>query len=72
MNQNYIHGKIKSRQSGECCYHAVQNVLCSCLVSKNVQIKIFKTITVPVVLCGCKTWSLAVREEQGAKENIWT
>jgi hypothetical protein len=32
-------------------------------VSKNVKVRIFKTIILPVVLYGCETWSLTVREE---------
>jgi hypothetical protein len=36
----------------------------SCLVSNNVKIKVYKTITLPVVLHGCETWSLTLREEQ--------
>jgi hypothetical protein len=34
-----------------------------CLLSKNVKIRICKTIILPVVLYGCKTWSLTLREE---------
>jgi hypothetical protein len=33
------------------------------LLSKNVQIKIYRTIMLPVVLYGCETWSLTLREE---------
>jgi hypothetical protein len=33
------------------------------LLSRNVKIKIYKTIIVPVVLYGCETWSLTLREE---------
>ena len=32
-------------------------------LSKNLKIKIYKTITLPVVLYGCEAWSLALREE---------
>jgi hypothetical protein len=32
-------------------------------LSKNVSIRIYKTIILPVVLYGCDTWSLALREE---------
>jgi hypothetical protein len=32
-------------------------------LSKNVKIRIYKTIILPVVLCGCETWSLTLREE---------
>jgi len=34
------------------------------LLSKNVKIKIYKTIIFPVVLHGCETWSLTWREER--------
>jgi hypothetical protein len=32
-------------------------------MSRNVKIKIYKTIILPVVLYGCETWSLTLREE---------
>jgi len=41
----------------------VQNLLSSRLLSKNIKIKIYRTITLPVVLYGCETWSLTLREE---------
>jgi len=34
------------------------------LLSKNVKIKIYRTIILPVVLYGCETWSLTLREER--------
>jgi hypothetical protein len=37
--------------------------LSSHLLSRNVKVKIYKTIILPVVLYGCETWSLTVREE---------
>jgi hypothetical protein len=38
---------------------------------KKLKIKIYKTVILPVVLCGCQTWSLTVREEHrlGSFEN---
>jgi hypothetical protein len=33
------------------------------LLSKNLKIRIYKTIILPVVLNGCETWSLTLREE---------
>jgi len=42
----------------------VQDLLYSRLLSKNLKIKIYKTIILPVVLCGCETWSLTLREER--------
>jgi hypothetical protein len=35
----------------------------SSLLSKNVKIKIYITIILPVVLYGCESWSLTLREE---------
>jgi hypothetical protein len=49
--------------SGNACYHSVQNPLSSRLLSKSVKIRIYKTIILPVVLYGCETWSLTLREE---------
>ena len=34
------------------------------IVFSNLKIKIFKTITIPIVLYGCETWSLTLREER--------
>jgi len=61
--QNSIQEKIKCRlKSGNACYHSVQNLLSSILVSKNLKIKIYRTIIFPV-LYGCETWSLTLRVE---------
>ena len=63
-NQNSIQEKIKSRlKLGNACYHSAQNLLSSSLLSKNLKIKIYRTIMLPVVLYGCETWSLTLREE---------
>ncbi len=63
-DQNYIQEEIKRRlKSSNACYHSVQNLLSSSLVPKNLKIKIYRTIILPVVLCGCETWSLTLREE---------
>jgi len=42
-------------------YHSVQNF---CLLSKNTNINIYITLILPVVLYGCETWSLTLREER--------
>jgi len=64
-NQNSIAKEIKSRlRSGNACYHSVQYLLSSRLLSKNLKIKIYRTIILPVVLYGCETWSLTLREER--------
>jgi len=44
--------------------HSVQNLLSSRLLSKNLKIKIYRTIILPVVLYVCETWSLTLREER--------
>jgi hypothetical protein len=63
-DQNCIHEEIKSRlNSGNACYHSVQSLLSSRLLSRNVKVKYAKTIILPVVLYGCETWSLTLREE---------
>jgi len=55
-NQNSLQEEIKSRlKSGNACYHLVQNLLSSSLLSKNLKIKLFRTIILPVVLYGCET-----------------
>jgi hypothetical protein len=41
--------------------------LSSRLLSRNIKIGIYKTIILPVVLYGCKTWSLILREERRLK-----
>ena len=40
----------------------MQNLLSSSLLSKKLKIKIYRTIILPVVLYGCETWSLTLRE----------
>jgi hypothetical protein len=63
-NQNLMQEEIKRRlNSGNACYHSVQSLLSSRLLSKNLKIRIYKTIILPVVLYGCETWSLTLREE---------
>jgi hypothetical protein len=63
-DQNCIHEEIKSiLNSGNACYHSVQSLLSSRLLSRNAKVKIYKTIILPVVLYGCKTWFLTLREE---------
>jgi hypothetical protein len=60
-NQDFVHEGIKSRlDMGNLCYHLFGNDLSSSLTKKN---KIFGTEILPVVLYGCETWSLTLREE---------
>jgi len=64
-NQNSIAVEIKSRlRSGNACCHSVQNLLSSRLLSKNLKIKIYRIIILPVVLYGCESWSLTLREKR--------
>jgi sorting nexin-29 len=66
--QNDIHDEIKSTlNSGSACYHSVQNLLPSHLISKNLKFRISKTVILPVVLYGCESWSLTLREEHRLK-----
>ena len=63
INQNSVPEEIKScLNSGNACYHSMQNLLSSSLLSKNLKTKIYRTIILPVVLYGCETWSLTLRE----------
>ena len=64
-HQNSILEEIKSRlRLGNACYHSVQNLLSSRLLPKSLNIKIYRTIILPVVFYGCETWSLTLREEK--------
>ena len=64
-NQSYIQEEIKTRLKSEnACYHSVQTVLSSSLLSKNTKIQIYSSIISPVCLYGCETWSLTLREER--------
>ena len=51
------------RSEGACC-HTVQNLLSSSLIFKNIEIKIHRTVILPVVVYGCETWSLRLKEER--------
>jgi hypothetical protein len=63
-NQNLIENEIKRRLNyGNACYHSVQNLLSSRLLYENLKIRIYKSIILPVVLYGCETWYLTLREE---------
>ena len=57
-------GLSSLRAAAIACYHSVQNLLSFRLLSKNLKIKIYRTIILPVVLYGCETWSLTLREKR--------
>jgi hypothetical protein len=62
-SQKLIQEEIKSRlNSANACYHLVQNLLSSRLLSRNIKIRICRTINLPVVLYGCENCSLTLRE----------
>jgi hypothetical protein len=64
MNQISIQEEIKSRmKSGNVCYFSVQKLLSSCSLTKNIKIKIYKTIIFLLVLYVCENWSLTLKEE---------
>ena len=57
-NQNSIQEEIKSRfKLRNVCYYSVQNLLSSSLLPKNLKIKIYRAIILPVVVYGCEIWS---------------
>jgi len=63
-NKNSILEEIKSKlNSGNHYYYSVQNLLSSSLLSKNLKIKIYRIIILPVILYRCETWLLTFREE---------
>jgi hypothetical protein len=54
--QNCIYEEIKSRlNSGNACYRSVQSLLSSRLLCRNVKVKTYETVILPVVLYGCET-----------------
>ena len=60
----FYSGRIKIRmKSGNACYHLVQNLLSSSFLPKNMKIKIYRIIILPVVY-GCQIWSVTLREER--------
>jgi hypothetical protein len=64
INQNLIQEEIKRRlSSGNACYHSVYSLMSSSLLPKNLKMRIYKNIIWPVVLYGCETLSLTLREE---------
>jgi hypothetical protein len=59
-----MHEEIKNRlNSGNACCRSVHSLLSCRLLSRDVKVKIYKTIILPVVLYWCETWSVTLREE---------
>ncbi|KAJ4439081.1 hypothetical protein ANN_15038 [Periplaneta americana] len=63
-NINDTREEIKRRiNMGNACYYSVEKLLSSSQLSKNLKVRIYKTVILPVVLYGCETWTLTLREE---------
>jgi len=63
-DQNFIQEEIKSKLKMEnASYHLVQNLLSCSLLFEKIYIKIYRTVILIVVLYGCETWLLTLREE---------
>jgi hypothetical protein len=72
VNKNSIHEEIKSRlKLGNAGYDSLQNLLFFCLLSKNIRIKIYRTIIFPVVLYGCETWLLIFGPKRNKVTGEW-
>ncbi|KAJ4432001.1 hypothetical protein ANN_20615 [Periplaneta americana] len=62
-NINDTREEIKRRiNMGSACYYSVEKLLSSSLLSKNLKVRIYKTVILPVLLYGCETWTLTLRE----------
>jgi hypothetical protein len=60
-NRTCIYEEIKIRlNSGNAGSHSVQSYLSSCLLSRNMKIKLYKPIILPLVLYACETSSLTL------------
>jgi hypothetical protein len=63
-----IQEEIKRRlNSGNACYHSVQKLISSRLLSENLNIRVYNTIILHVVLYVCETLSLTLREEHSLR-----
>ena len=63
-NTNDIHVEIKRKKNvGNTCKYSLEKILSSRLLSKKLKVNTYETIILPVVLYGCETWSLTLREE---------
>ena len=63
-NTNNIREEIKCRINiGNACYYSFEKMLSFHLLSKKLKVNTYKTIILPVVLYGCETWSLTLRDK---------
>ena len=68
-NTNDIHEKIKRRiNMGNASYYLLEKILLSRMHSEKFKVNTHKTVILPVVLYGCGTWSLNLREEYKLRE----
>jgi hypothetical protein len=61
---NYIQEETKSRMTTGNVDHSEENILSSGLLSKNMKIKTYKIIILRVLLYGCETWSLKLKDKR--------
>ena len=63
INTNDIREEIKRRiNMGNECYYSLEKILSFHLLSKKLKVNTYKTIILPVLLYGCETLSLTLRE----------
>jgi Mg2+ and Co2+ transporter CorA len=63
VNQSYIYEEAESRlNSRNACYIQFQ-ILVFCPLSKNIKIKMYTFVTLPVTFIVFETWTLILREE---------
>jgi hypothetical protein len=64
ISQYFIYKDIKSKLNSENAdYYSVQSLLSYRLIYKNKKIKKYKSTILSVILCGCETWSVTLREK---------
>ena len=69
-NQNSIYKEIKSRlTSGYNCHHLMWNLFSSSLLSKNIKMKIYRTVILPLFCMGVKLGHLHYRRNAGCERS---
>jgi hypothetical protein len=68
--KNEIGEEMKMRiAAGNLCYYGLQHLFRSRTASRIVKIKIYKTISKPIVMFGCEAWSMT--EQDKTRLNMW-
>jgi hypothetical protein len=63
-DQNLIQEEVERRLNlSNACYHSVLDLLHSCILSKNINIKLYRTVILPVVLFECESLALTLSQE---------